>query len=101
MFQVKQLHDKITKGIETDIVYNSVQIIDPESQHHCVLPQKYVYLFAEKIKKMEVYEDDIWVVTFPKTGTTWTQEMVWMLNNDLDYETALSVDHKDRFPYLE
>ena len=31
---------------------------------------------------------DVWVVTPPKCGTTWTQEMVWLLANDLDYEGA-------------
>ena len=31
---------------------------------------------------------DVWVVTPPKCGTTWTQEMVWLLAHDLDYEGA-------------
>jgi len=31
---------------------------------------------------------DVWVVTPPKCGTTWAQEMVWLLANDLDYEGA-------------
>jgi Sulfotransferase domain len=101
MFQVKQLHDKLTKSIETEVVFDSIQIIDLESQNYCVLFQKEIPQFLEKIKKLKVYEDDIWVVTFPKTGTTWTQEMVWLLNNDLDYETALKIKQMERFPYLE
>ncbi|XP_070498411.1 sulfotransferase 1B1-like [Chironomus tepperi] len=50
---------------------------------------------------MEVYEDDIWVITYPKCGTTWTQEMVWMIGHNLDYETALRIPLDDRFPFLE
>ena len=28
---------------------------------------------AKKIYNMDVRSDDIWIVTFPKCGTTWTQ----------------------------
>jgi len=35
------------------------------------------------------------------TGTTWTQEMAWLLLNDLDYETAKNVLQTERSPFLE
>jgi hypothetical protein len=35
------------------------------------------------------------------TGTTWLQEIVWLLQNDLDYEKAKSKSIDERFPYLE
>lgn len=63
--------------------------------------QKYMDLFAERVKRMEVYEDDVWVVTFPKCGTTWIQEMVWLVNNDLNYEKALKENLNVRYPFLE
>ena len=31
----------------------------------------------------EVREDDIWVVSFPKTGTTLMLEMLWMIINNM------------------
>ena len=40
----------------------------------------------EKIFNFQLREDDIWVCSFPKSGTTWTQEPVWMLINDVDTE---------------
>ncbi|XP_063363592.1 sulfotransferase 1A1-like [Cydia amplana] len=43
---------------------------------------------AYKFKTMPVRPDDIWVTTFPRSGTTWTQELVWLLKNDLDYDKA-------------
>ncbi|XP_055530637.1 luciferin sulfotransferase-like [Wyeomyia smithii] len=56
---------------------------------------------AERIKKFQVYEDDVWVITFPKCGTTWTQEMVWLLNNGLNFERAKKHSLEERFPFLE
>jgi hypothetical protein len=35
------------------------------------------------------------------TGTTWTQELVWLIANDLDYETARSILQMQRFPLFE
>jgi hypothetical protein len=42
----------------------------------------------EKIQKMEIHSDDIWMICMPKTGSTFLQEMIWLLNNDLDFERA-------------
>ena len=39
---------------------------------------------------------DVWLVTPPKCGTTWSQEMVWLIANNLDYEGAKSPLMPDR-----
>merc|ERR1711936_149922 len=51
-------------------------------------------------KSMEVRASDIWVVTQPKCGTTWTQEMVWQIANNVDTEGG-KVLLSSRFPFLE
>lgn len=56
--------------------------------------------YMEEIEDMEVRDDDIWVTSFPKSGTTWTQEMVYMIASDLDYAGA-EVTLDKRFPHLE
>ncbi|KAJ8957747.1 hypothetical protein NQ318_017645 [Aromia moschata] len=61
---------------------------------------KYYLKYAEEIYNFTVRPDDVWVVTQPKSGTTLTQEMVWLIANG-DYETAKSVPLIKRFPYLE
>ena len=33
---------------------------------------------------MVVYPDDLWIVTPPKCGTTWMQEIVWLIHTDVD-----------------
>ncbi|KAJ8932499.1 hypothetical protein NQ314_014619 [Rhamnusium bicolor] len=35
------------------------------------------------------------------TGTTWMQEMVWLLANDLNYQKAADIPLVYRFPFLE
>ncbi|XP_046681707.1 luciferin sulfotransferase-like [Homalodisca vitripennis] len=64
-----------------------------------VLPVYYKQ-FAEDILNLQIRDDDIWVCSFPKAGTTWTQEMVWCIANDLDFEGA-KVKLPERFPFLE
>ena len=37
--------------------------------------------FAQKIWNFTVRKDDIWIVTYPKCGTTLTQEIMWQIGN--------------------
>ncbi|XP_017782108.1 PREDICTED: sulfotransferase 1C4-like [Nicrophorus vespilloides] len=63
------------------------------------LPARFEDLRTE-IDDFEVFDDDVWVCSFPKTGTTWTQEMVWLICNDFDYVKA-EENLGARFPFLE
>lgn len=56
---------------------------------------------ADRVRRLAVRKDDVWVVTYPKSGTTWMQEMVWLLVNNLDYKTARRILQTERSPYLE
>jgi len=53
------------------------------------------------VNKLEVREDDVWIASFPKCGTTWTQEMVWNIMHDVDLETAKATSLEKRVPFLE
>ena len=54
----------------------------------------------EKIKDFQLYPDDIWVVTLPKCGTTWMQELTWLIMNDIDIEKS-KINQFFRVPFLE
>lgn len=45
-----------------------------DSKMSCVMPEYYKNI-AERIKKFEVRDDDIWIVTYPKCG-----ELIKILN---------------------
>lgn len=66
----------------------------------CCLPAPFVK-YEKRIRDFRVFEDDVWVLTYPKCGTTWTQEMVWLIANDLDYKTAAETKLHERYPFLE
>lgn len=55
----------------------------------------------EHIDNLDVFKDDVWVVTFPKAGTTWTQEVVWLICHEADTEAARATHMDKRFPFLD
>ncbi|XP_017488674.1 PREDICTED: amine sulfotransferase-like [Rhagoletis zephyria] len=57
--------------------------------------------FVDKVHDMEVKDDDVWLVTLPKCGTTWMQELLWLVLNDFDFETARNEHLEVRTPFLE
>ncbi|XP_034944435.1 luciferin sulfotransferase-like [Chelonus insularis] len=65
----------------------------------CIIPPHFVFL-ATKIRDMEVYDDDVWMVSYPRTGSHWAQEMVWCIGNDYNYEKT-KVPLLIRNPLLE
>ncbi|KAL4714551.1 hypothetical protein ACJJTC_006597 [Scirpophaga incertulas] len=56
---------------------------------------------AANIYNMPVRASDIFVVTYPRSGTTWTQELVWMVANDLDYAKSNEIPLTERYPFVE
>ncbi|GAB6018595.1 hypothetical protein CHUAL_000283 [Chamberlinius hualienensis] len=53
-------------------------------------------------QKFQAKKDDVFVVSYPKTGTTWMQEMVYLIGNlDDDVKKRSSDNLEKRFPHLE
>ena len=55
---------------------------------------------AELVYNMEVRKDDVWVVTHPKCGTTWTQEILWNIVNGVQVE-RIKEPIRGRSPFLD
>ncbi len=92
-----------------------------------VMPRVYA-TFDRRMREFQVRDDDVWIGSFPKSGgwirnmilrrwrdggrleillqfkiagTTWTEEMVWCIMNDLDYEAAKMTTLDERIPFVE
>lgn len=66
-----------------------------------ILPLKHKE-FVETIRNLSVYEDDTWVISYPKCGTTWTQEAVWQICNGVETNSAKAKESLvTRFPFVE
>lgn len=49
----------------------------------CFLPSQFEE-FAEQIRNFKVREDDIWVLSYPKSGSTWVQYIVEQLKHEIN-----------------
>ncbi|XP_065060408.1 sulfotransferase 1E1-like [Rhopilema esculentum] len=67
---------------------------------NCVLPSAYEK-YKNQFKNWDVRKDDVYVLTFAKNGTTWTQELVWCLQNNCDIEKATGSLLHERVPFLD
>lgn len=65
-----------------------------------ILPDKFKSC-ANEIYNFQARSSDVYICTYPRSGTTWTQEMIWLICNDLDYETAQKRTLNERFPFFE
>lgn len=51
--------------------------------------------------QMEVRKEDVFVITFMKSGTTWMMETAWLLKNNLNFAMAKELQLNGRVPFLE
>ncbi|KAL5290957.1 hypothetical protein ACFFRR_010389 [Megaselia abdita] len=70
------------------------------SKRHLNVPE-YFAKNVDRILNFEGRDDDTYVVTQPKCGTTWMLETAWLVLNDFDFEKGSTTILQDRAPYLE
>lgn len=57
--------------------------------------------YVDDIRDLKVYEDDIWIISYPKCGSTWAQEAIWQIMNNLDFDGGGKVPLNIRIGFLE
>lgn len=75
------------------------KILPTFQYNSCILSTRYMD-YMERIMEMDISPDDVWITTYPKSGTTWAQEMVWLIKNNFDFDTAKSISLVRRSPTL-
>ena len=66
----------------------------------CVIDPKYIKRF-NSYKNFSIRPDDIFILGYPRSGTTRLQELVWIIANDFDFETQLEYDCDTRIVFFE
>ncbi len=73
-------------------------VSSPHSVDGLNVPKFVLQEHVDKLKQLQLYEDDVWIVGYPKTGTNWTQHIVRMiLNGGKPDDRKIS----DAVPWLE
>ncbi|BES99393.1 Sulfotransferase domain [Nesidiocoris tenuis] len=101
MDKVEELRDPISDYVREHRMPGLMPVGDVRIQPSgLVMPKEFVP-DIDRIREFEVRPDDVWLISFPKCGTTWSQELIWLIGNDLDYEASNKKLLLSRFPFLE
>lgn len=57
--------------------------------------------YIDKVHNMTLRSDDVWIRTFPRSGTTWTSELAWLIMNDCNFKEATKVPLTYRSPNVD
>ncbi|XP_077970071.1 sulfotransferase 1 family member D1-like isoform X2 [Styela clava] len=57
-------------------------------------------IHAEALE-FQIRDDDVFIATYPKSGTTWMQQIVWLICNNADTNVAEDKPLSSRIPFLE
>ncbi|KAL4825138.1 hypothetical protein H8958_015494 [Nasalis larvatus] len=97
----------MAEGIAKDKVKETSELewglLPPEefSQVNGIILQKKACDSWEKIWNFQAKPDDLLIASYPKAGTTWTQEIVDLIQNDGDIEKSRRASIQLRHPFLE
>lgn len=79
---------------------NDIPLKKDWSNRKCTM-SSYYKNYVDRMLDFKSREDDLWIVTMPKCGTTWMQETAWLVQHDFDFEGAKSTPLTERSPFVE
>lgn len=94
------------KSVHSDSEYSLVKLNDEKwiNFPNAFLPIHFNAATDAKLKNIKmfsIFDDDVFVIGFPRSGTTRLQEMVWIILNDFNFQMATEYDTYVRSPFFE
>ena len=92
---------QIEQSVTRTAPYFNIKRLDEKWKNFpkCVSPPENVERF-DSYKNFSIRPDDIFILGFPRSGTTRLQELVWIIANDFDYKTQLEYDCDTRIAFF-
>ncbi|CAD0196950.1 unnamed protein product [Chrysodeixis includens] len=98
-YQCSELEGEDKELVERTIAANPIELLRLGPKGYIVF--KPYMRDAENIYNMPLRPSDVFVASYQRSGTTVTQELVWQLLNDFDYEKAKEIPLTARYSFLE
>lgn len=96
--------DSFSKDLDSEVFKDYMKVKHSDSKWSNFAPfvmSRNYEVVADKVKDLTIYCDDVWVCSFPRSGTTLLQEMVWLILHDFNYEKSKAQILDERFPEIE
>eukprot|EP00096_Caligus_rogercresseyi_P003691 TRINITY_DN1710_c1_g1_i1.p1 TRINITY_DN1710_c1_g1~~TRINITY_DN1710_c1_g1_i1.p1 ORF type:complete len:346 (+),score=48.25 TRINITY_DN1710_c1_g1_i1:18-1055(+) len=74
-------------------------MVDMVKSGSLYLPKRFLEI-EEEVRNLEIRQDDVFLLVYPKVGSTRAQEMIWQLSKGVDLESG-KTSLNERFPFLE
>lgn len=109
MFEYTPVSDKVKEKQRCRVFPNYVRVLyrDPDPpllrdlKPEPALVTEHYKNFDMAIKNFSIRKDDIWIMSYPKTGTTLLSELITVLLSGMDFEKLEKTSLNVRSPYLE
>lgn len=98
-YEIKKINEKDQKRVAKDFSGQAHPLVRV-GREKWILPESFCE-YASQIYNFKARPDDVFICTHPRSGAAMTQEMVWLLCNDLDFKTAQNVALVKRVPFFE
>lgn len=108
MFEYTPVSHEVKVKQRCRVFPNYVRVLyrDPDPLLKDVIPEPALVTeryksFDMAIKNFSIRKDDIWIMSYPKTGTTLLSELITVLLSGMNFEKLERTSLNVRSPYLE